>query len=155
MGFCINCGGVMYNCRYTDWVNFREEIAKSAVVFLVNEYDTLLKNGANESYLENQLSKIMEYIDVNNCSTIPDFMYLFENSDMLNTFIYYRLGGVYALLNKSDDDGYYTVGNSIDIVHTFQFIEQFIENDDTKNALVEITKVFQKGIDEKKLVAIY
>ena len=155
MGYCINCKGVLYSCGYTHWVNFREEIARSSVAYLQNEYDVLLANGANDSYLENELSKLMEYLNIHHCGTIPDFMGLFSEMDMLNLFLYYGMGGVYALLNKSDDDGYYSVGNSVDIVDTFHRVEKYISDDDIRLSFPQIQKVFQTSIDTRHLVAIY
>ena len=156
MGYCINCEGVMYSCGYTRWENFREEIAQASIVYLQNEYDVLLANGANDSYLETQLSKLMEYLNLHHCKTLPDFMMLFSNMDMLNLFIYYNMSGVYALLNKSDDDGYYTVGNSTDILDTFQRIEKYItQDDDVQLTFLPIRKVFETSVEKQKLVSIY
>lgn len=157
MGICINCEGVMYSCGYTHWENFREEVAKASIAYLQNEYDVLLSNGANDSYLETQLSGLMEYLNIHNCHTLPDFMMLFSNMDMLNLFIHYNMSGVYALLNKSDDDGYYTVGNSTDILDTLQRIEKYITHadDDAQLSFSPIQKVFQTSVQKQKLVSIY
>lgn len=155
MGYCINCEGVMFTCGYSRWEKFREEIALASVAYLQNEYDVLLENGANDSYLENQLSQLMEHLNVNNCGTVSDFMLLFSEMDRMNIFIYYHMGGVYTLLNKSDDDGYYTVGNSTDIVYTLQRIEKHISDEDTKSIFPDVLKVFQSSIQKKQLVAIY
>ena len=155
MGICINCEGVMYSCGYTRWENFREEIANASIEYLKTEYNTILENGANDSYLENQLSKLMEHIDVNNCKTIPDFMALFSNANHLNLFIYYNMSGVFSLLNKSDDDGYYTVGNATDIVQTFRLIEKYIQDDDITEQLRQVKKVFKTSVEQQKIVSIY
>lgn len=155
MGYCINCEGIMFNCGYSFWEKFREEIALASVAYLQNEYDVLLANGANDSYLENQLSQLMEHLNIHNCGTVSDFMLLFSEMDRMNIFIYYHMGGVYTLLNKSDDDGYYTIGNSIDILDTFQRIEKYISDEDVKATFPNVQKVFQSSIEKQQLVAIY
>jgi len=157
MGFSIDCKGAMYSCGYSNWVNLREEVANASILYLRCQYDILLQNSTNDSfsYLENQLSQIFEYIEVNNCATVPDFMYLFANPDFLNTFIYYNLGGVYALLNKSDDDGYYSVGNSYDILDALTRIETHLVDDNIKNSVQTMKKVFDNSVQHKQIVSIY
>ena len=154
MGICINCADVIYSCEYTRWENFREEIANASIEYLKNEYNVLLENGATDSYLENQLSKLMDYIDVNNCKTTNDFIRLFLDENFLNLFIYYNMGGVFALLNKSDD-GYYTIGNAIDMVQTFDFIQKYITDDVVTEQLHQVKKVFETSVDKKTIISIY
>jgi hypothetical protein len=155
MGICINCEGVMYTCGYTRWENFREEIANASIRYLQNEYETILLNGANESYLERELSELMEYIDINNCKTINDFTRLFSIANSLNLFIYYNMSGVFALLHKSDDDGYYTVGNAVDILQTFSLVEDYIVDTNVKEMFAQVKKVFDTSVQKQKLVSIY
>ena len=145
----------MFTCGYSFWEKFREEIALASVAYLQHEYDVLLESGANYSYLENQLSQLMEHLNVNNCGTVADFMQVFSEMDRMNIFIYYHMGGVYTLLNKSDDDGYYTIGNSTDIVDTFQRIEKYISDEKIKSIFSDVVKVFQSSIQKQQLVAIY
>ncbi len=103
---------------------------------------------------QTSIEKILEYVDTTNCSAIEDFAYFFKDIDFQNTFIYFELGGVYALLNKSDSDGYYTVGNSLDIVDTMELIEPYIIYDDVKSRYNSVKKVFNESVMARRVVTI-
>jgi hypothetical protein len=158
MGIQILCNEESYSCGYTSWSVFREEIANASVRYLRALYDRMrLRNveaDAEEVAEQTCLEKIIEYIDTNNCCTIEDFALFFKDMEFQNAFIYFELGGVYALLNKSDDDGYYTVGNSLDIVDTMEIIESHIVYDDVKSRYNTIKKVFEESVLTRKVVSI-
>ena len=158
MGIDILCNGESYSCGYTAWSVFREEIANASIRYLRSLYDQMLRRAEqpNTEQLAEQtcLEKIFEYIDTNNCGTLEDFFRFFKDIEFQNAFIYFELGGVYALLNKSDDDGYYTVGNSLDIVDTMELIEPHIIYDDVKTRYNSIKKVFEESILTRRVVSI-
>ena len=158
MGIQILCNEESYSCGYTSWSVFREEIANASVRYLRALYDRMMlrTEEANEEQNAEQtcLEKIIEYIDTNNCCTLEDFFQFFKDMEFQNAFIYFELGGVYALLNKSDDDGYYTVGNSLDIVDTMEIIEAHIVYDDVKTRYNWIKKVFEESVLTRKVVSI-
>jgi hypothetical protein len=76
--------------------------------------------------------------------------------------IYFGVGGVYALCNKMDCEGYYSVGNAYDILELFKLIKPFIINktdlETPKNVIyncfIEVEKVFQESVDKKEIVII-
>lgn len=158
MGIDILCNGESYSCGYTAWSVFREEIANASIRYLRSVYEQMLtrEEQPNNEQLAEQtcLEKIFEYIDTNNCCTLEDFFRFFKDMEFQNAFIYFELGGVYALLNKSDDDGYYTVGNSLDIVDTMELIEPHIIYDDVKTRYNLIKKVFEESVLTRKVVSI-
>ena len=54
--------------------------------------------------------------------------------------IYFDIGGLYSLCNKSDCEGFYSVGNSIDICKLFDLIEPFIKlNDEDKHSAIYVS----------------
>ena len=83
---------------------------------------------------------------------------LIQNIDfnITNTLIYFNIGGLYTLCNKSDCEGYYSVGNSYDILHLITLIKPFINKD--YDCLYEnidiIEKIFQESIKKNKIVII-
>jgi hypothetical protein len=77
--------------------------------------------------------------------------------------IYFGVGGVYALCNKMDCEGYYSVGNSYDILELFKLIKPFIINktdnlethgNEIYNCIIQVEKVFQESVDKKEIVII-
>jgi len=137
---------------------FREEIANASVRYLRALYHQMtlrtVEPDAEELAEQTCLEKIIEYIDTNNCVTIQDFSQFFKDMEFQNAFIYFELGGVYALLNKSDDDGYYTVGNSLDIVDAMEISEAYILYDDVKSRYDTIKKVFEESVLTRKVVSV-
>lgn len=158
MGIDILCNGESYSCGYASWSVFREEIANASIRYLKKIYDDMLnrtvESTAEQLDEQTSIEKILEYVDSMNCSAIEDFAYFFKDIDFQNTFIYFELGGVYALLNKSDGDGYYTVGNSLDIVDTMELIEPYIIYDDVKSRYNSVKKVFNESVMARRVVTI-
>ena len=158
MGIQILCNNESYSCGYTSWSVFREEVANASIRYLQSIYEQMLQRTeeANEEQNAEQtcLEKIFEYLHANNCGTLEDFFRFFNDMKFQNAFIYFELGGVYALLNKSDDDGYYTVGNSLDIVDTMELIEPHILYDDVKRRYDCIKKVFEESVLTRKVVLV-
>jgi hypothetical protein len=158
MGIQLLCNGESYSCKYVDWIVFREEIANAAIRYLRTIYNEMTDRpeqpDTDEPQQEDQtrIEKILEYVEVNNCATIPDFIVLLSDVEFLNFFIYFELGGVFALLHKNDDEGYYTVGNSLDIEDTMELIEPHIIYDDVKNRYNSIKKVFQESVMSRRIV---
>lgn len=83
--------------------------------------------------------------------------------DIIDILIFFGVGGLHSFCNKSDCEGYYSVGNAYDICEFFKLIKPFlIKNKEnmvsTDNNIykfvTEIEKVFQESVETKKLVAI-
>ena len=161
MGIHLACDNVSYSCGYGAWDTAREEIAHAAVTYLRSIYDYMLTGNLYNGFVEEEqaevqvrIEKLLEYVEVNNCVTIRDFIQMLSDFDFQNIFILFDLGGVYALLNKSDDDGYYSVGNSYDIAHTLSIIDNYVIYDEVKRNYMYIKKVFDESRDTKKRVVI-
>jgi hypothetical protein len=80
--------------------------------------------------------------------------------DLLITF---GVSGLYALCNKMDCEGCYSVGNSYDIIEFFKLIRPFIINDNDNlesleneiyKCLLQVEEVFQESVDTKQSVMI-
>jgi len=152
MGIQITCEGETYTCGYTSWMVFREEVGHAAIRYLQNlEFPEC----EEPTYLEKSVKRVLDYVEENNCGTVPDYLYLLQHDDYLNTFVHYQLGGVFALLNKSDDDGCYSVGNAVDILDTFRQIDTLVEDTEVKSSIESLTKVFEQSVQHKKMAMIY
>jgi hypothetical protein len=84
----------------------------------------------------------------------------------INALIYARLGGIYSLINKSDCEGLYSVGNSYDICELFKLIKPHLygvkesttdtDPDDWLYNLVEneLEPLFKASVDNQENVII-
>ena len=53
----------------------------------------------------------------------------------MNALNNFDMGGLFALCNQSDCEGYYTPGNSLDICSLFDKIEPFVKKYDCYNCI--------------------
>ena len=155
MGIILLCDDEEYSCGYSRWDVIREELANASVRHLRAIYDVILEeDNPQNAYIQTEVEKLLDYIGVHNCCTVADFGYLFIDKDFVNTFIFFNVGGIFALLNKSDAEGYYSVGNSVDIVKAIEIIEPHILLDDVKDSIYHIKKVFHKSVSSEKIIHI-
>jgi len=100
----------------------------------VNDFETFVNKRNKELNINDYLKVYGEHIDY-----------------LINIGLY----GIFSLLNKSDCDGLYSVGNSIDIINMLNIVnnmniieERYIE------VINKLKKVFQKSINKKNVVVI-
>lgn len=116
------------NCSYNDWNIFRKSIMKSFVAYLeeqiiLNKYkSTDTKNDINEF--------IFHYYETINTDTInfEDFNQIFDNA-YINLFILYNYYGFYIFITKEDNNSYFSIGNSYDMIIFFNLIESYINEE--------------------------
>jgi len=152
MGILFVCKKVNYSCSYGNWMEFREWVGDLAIQVLRKKRESLPQT--EEDFLYRETTRLLEHCEIENVGTHSDYLRVLYNTDFLNLFIFYHLGGIYALLNKSDDDGYYSVGNSIDIVRSFEVIEPLIVEDDLKQRLNRVKAVFEESVRTNENVVI-
>jgi hypothetical protein len=82
----------------------------------------------------NEINKIIMIIDastqINGDNSIKILIEICQNLNFLNALNYFEIGGLLALCNQSDCEGYYTPGNSLDICILFDKIEPFVKKYD-------------------------
>jgi len=79
--------------------------------------------------------------------------------DLIDILIFFDVGGLFSFCNKSDCEGYYSVGNSYDICELFNIIKPFINNTDLPdnylyNTITQVEEVFQESVKIKQKVLI-
>jgi hypothetical protein len=81
--------------------------------------------------------------------------------ELLKLYTYYLdlltilgLTGIFALVNKSDTEGYYSVGNSLDIFYTIQHVFPFIEDDYLLLNIQDCMKLFDYSVQHKSVIII-
>jgi hypothetical protein len=151
MGIDIYCGEKTFGTSYSDWGEVRSNIIKATIDYILDKFDKdqeLYKN--IEEYDDNWIGKGSSYycymnnlcdlkeklLDTNQIksvfgitidNTLNNFINLCNNLKYVNSLNYFEIGGLYALCNQSDCDGYYTPGNSLDICRLFDQIKPFMQ----------------------------
>jgi hypothetical protein len=181
MGIDLNCDTKGFSCSYSSWHNIRSELIEATFAYLedliakdidIDEESSVL------NHLKQYINEIREYGASleNNKPPINPFALLSSKRDLFDAFseysgdlcfinilIQFGVGGIYALCNKSDCDGFYTPGNSYDIYQLIMLIKPFtIKNkdniDDEENWVYRCTdkllELFQESSEKKLLVSI-
>jgi len=161
MGVDFYCGDITFGCGYGHWSEIRIEIIKATMDYIQDKYDKdkelygHLKDddenwiGEGSSYYC-YMKDLMEMksillaqkpttsvfgIEIDN--TVNVFIKLCHNLQLMNSLNKFDIGGLFALCNQSDCEGYYTPGNSLDICSLFDKIEPFVKNYSCYDAIYE------------------
>lgn len=100
--------------------------------------------------------------------TLDRFTYYCQKIFFVNLLSKFGIYGIFALCNKSDDNGYYkngyfSIGNSYDICELFKAIKPFFNVDNVNlnsednflyDSVISLEKIFQEGLDKKHIVTI-
>jgi len=166
MGINIECIEESFCCSYSYWNKIRSAVITATFEYLqvhlsLNQLD---EECLNETiYRKEILEFIDNFIKIDKYDNEVNIFSTFCDSSKLNILIYYNIGGLYYFCNKSDCDGYYSVGNSYDICELFKLIKPFliknkeyiqsIEND-IYNSVIKIENVFEESVEKNKIVVI-
>jgi hypothetical protein len=175
MGIDLYCGDKNFGCSYGSWRNIRIELIKATfeyleVHFAVTEYE-------EETHEHGSMIALKQYIQkIQNGSIVKESIFSSKESNLLDLFttyssllefvdllIQFGVGGIYSLCNKSDNEGFYSVGNSYDICDLIKVVKPFLlknkDNiDDKENWLYreidELIDVFKESVEKKEIVSI-
>ena len=64
------------------------------------------------------------------------------------------VSGAFSIVNKGDNEGFYSIGNSIDIIKTISLVYDFIEDEYIHNSIDEFIKIFENSIEKELVVVI-
>jgi hypothetical protein len=130
MGINLRSGDQTFSCSYSGWNNIRLKIIKACYYYLQETFQKDLQSYGHITNTEDEhwighgsiySSRKKDMRQFNLDTNLPCVV-LFKTA--LN---YFQLGGLHALCNQSDCDGYYTPGNSLDICCMFDKIQPFIK----------------------------
>ena len=86
---------------------------------------------------------------------VDDFLETMEqNKRFINQFIELDIYGLYALLNKADDHGFYSPGNSKDILMLFKRVKSFILGEDVQQSISQIRRMFRESVRKNHHITI-
>lgn len=127
MGVDFYCCEKYSHMSYSTWNNMRTTAIMATKKYLKKQVDTenmlLDKDKIHHSPL---LSYFIEMEE----KSLDNFINITNNLDFVDDLIYFDVGGLFALCNKSDCDGFYSPGNSLDICKLFELIEPYVKEID-------------------------
>jgi hypothetical protein len=175
MGINLYCSDKDFGCSYSCWNNIRIELIKATfeyleVHFAVTEYE-------EETHEHGSMRALKQYIEkIQNGSVIKESIFGNNKSNLLELFntysgllefvdllIQFGVGGIYSLCNKSDCEGFYSVGNSYDICELLKLIKPFLlknkeDLDAEENWLYkpidDLIEVFKVSVEKNEMVRI-
>lgn len=75
---------------------------------------------------------------------------------LIDYFVYFNVNGLYALLAKSDCEGYYSAGNSMDILQLLHLILPFIEKEVVRERMKGgIIRLFEDSVKNNSKIKIF
>lgn len=185
MGIDLTCDTKNFSCSYSSWHNIRSELIEATFAYLEDLIANQTKGIDEErleycvfGHLKQYITEIREQCASfeNDKPPINPFALLYSKRTIFNAFsehlgdlcfinilIQFGVGGIYTLCNKSDCEGFYSVGNSYDICELLNIIKPFtIKNkdnlDDEENYIYRCTdkllELFQESLDKKLIVYI-
>lgn len=154
MGIDLFCNEFRFETSYSHWNIIRETIITTTFDYIIDKFkkDEELYKDIDDDDDENYIGEGSTYycykqkiinmhtslykFNITNTNILNQKAYLLENilnfitTDIsyIDALIYFDIGGLYALCNKNDCQGFYSSGNSKDIIQLFDLIEPFIKN---------------------------
>jgi len=155
MGIDLDCGKNSFGCSYSGWNELRSIVVEATMKYLkriVNKGDT--ENDVDYSYryyetirnLLNEIKNQNKTLYRTNSQEQEQENSFFVESKILQTFISivgsnlsyidalisFDVGGLFTFCYKSDCEGFYSSGNSMDICRLFNTIELFVKELDAE-----------------------
>jgi hypothetical protein len=158
MGIHIYCDKKEYSCSYGSWDKFRMATINATFKY-IKSYISLTEITEYDQIYANKLLEFIDKIESEANLDINIFLNYCKESPFIDTLVFFNISGLYAFCNKSDCEGYYSVGNSYDICQLFKLIKNFyiVDKECFKNihkTINNIKKIFQESIRKRKIITI-
>ena len=166
MGIDLYCSETNFGCSYSYWHNIRNSVIKAAFTYISIEINTekIYKDNTELIY-SNNLKNIVSELErqTKDENYLGYFVKICHNIPNIDCLIYFGLQGLSSFCNKSDCEGFYSVGDSYNICELFNTIKPYliknmevIESDDNHiyHSIEKLEKVFQESFEKKVNVTI-
>lgn len=153
MGVQFDCGEVSISCSYGVWNDIRFFIAKACLEYFIEitkDIDIDVRDISTHYHCH--LVDLVEAIQKRNPESIVDFLSEIEAYETHNALIFFGMNGLYKLLAKSDCEGFYSPGDSMDIGNMLILIEHYLSTD--CDDLTQFTRLFRASVDLNENVMI-
>jgi hypothetical protein len=166
MGIDLYCGDETFGCSYGSWNNVRNALIEATFEYLevhcaVTDYEEGTHEYGSMIALKQYIKKILN--SNKNEELIENFIVYSRLLEFVDLLIQFSVGGLYALCNKSDCEGFYSVGNSYDICELLKLVKPFLlKNKEDLNAdenwiyncIDNLTNIFNESVEKKEVVRI-
>ena len=152
MGVLFICDTAEYSCAYGSWNNIRMGLLSASLRYLqhlvrgVDASDPTAYKAIqlilNEKYKMTDVDRFIEIVDS-------------HGHDMVDGMNYLNIGGLWVIMNKRDDEGYYTPGNALDILILIKQVKSFVDKKDIKERLYSVKKVLNHSVVTKQYIKIW
>ena len=168
MGIDLYCGDKTFGCSHSVWRNVRKTLIESTFEYLVEHFDiTDYKEDTNEYgsmiALKHYIKRIENVVVGKQFDLLDNFYVYSKHLEFVDLLIQFGVGGIYTLCNKSENEGFYSVGNSYDIYGLIKIVKPFLlknkKNIDAEenwlyNGIDNITNIFEESIKKNRIVII-
>lgn len=166
MGIDLYCGDKTFGCSYSGWHNVRTALIEATfeyleVHFAISEYE----EGTHEYDSMTSLKQYIERIrnSSKNDKLLDNFYINSRLLEFVDLLIQFGVGGLYTLCNKSDNEGFYSVGNSYDICQFIKVVKPFTQKNKEDlnaeenwlyNGIDKVTNIFKESVEKNEIVRI-
>ena len=168
MGIDLYCGDKTFGCSHNVWRNVRKTLIESTFEYLVEHFDVSnYKEDTNEYgsmiALKHYIKRIENVVVGKQFDLLDNFYVYSKHLEFVDLLIQFGVGGIYTLCNKSENEGFYSVGNSYDICDLIKIVKPFLlknkKNIDAEenwlyNGIDNITNIFEESIKKNRIVII-
>lgn len=139
MGIGLKCNGLGFESSYGGWHIIRCEIIQATIDYIIHKVEEdkkkygHIKENDDENYIgkgsyDFLYKKLLDpLISTSEDKLLKTVVRLSKQLGSVDALIYMGVGGIIALCNKSDCEGFYSPGNSLDICMLFDNIKPFLE----------------------------
>lgn len=165
MGIDLQCINESYCCSYSTWYKIRFGIMEATFIYLsidINEHK--LEKDSIQLFYKQHLQKIINELDENYIDNYLDYaLKKLQNYESIDALICFGVEGLYAICNKRDTEGFYSVADAYSICELFKIIKPFllknmedINSDENYiyHSVIELEKLFQESFQNKKYITI-
>jgi hypothetical protein len=177
MGIDITCNEKSFSCGYGKWNKIRIDTIIATAEYLkhvktTNQFEERTYPYVSLEIINEFMSELLSYgsdpeqeqeqVSEEDTKQEQNLVGLFLGNctlELIDVLIFFGVGGLFSLCNKSDCEGYYSVGNAYDICELFHLIKPFlIENsdspDDCANVITQIEDVFKESVEISQKILI-
>lgn len=152
MGVDLYCGDVTVSCSYGTWNDIRFAIANACLKWFIDETkDVDPSERKIEMRHHYHLLELVEYLHTQKPESIVDYISAIDTPDTIDVLIYFGAIGLHKIICKSDCEGFYSPGDSLDISNMFDNIQAHLTDEFN---LEDVKKLFKESAKLNKNVVI-
>jgi hypothetical protein len=130
MGIDLSCGDIIVSCSYSTWNDIRFAIANACLKWFIDETKDV---NPSETQIEMRhhyhLLELVGSLQNQKPESIVDYLSATENPETIDVLIFFGAIGLYKLICKSDCEGFYSPGDSLDISNMLDNIEWYMTDE--------------------------